>query len=78
MADYDKISDDGKVKVFAMTKELMDQTRLIIRKSVEGSLRNPRAADLDAARDALAESVSRFLLQRTLKRPIVIPVIVSV
>ena len=59
-------------------KELMDQTRLIIRKSVEASLRNPRAADLDAARDDLAESVARFLLQRTLKRPIVIPVIVSV
>ncbi|MBI2612421.1 ribonuclease J [Candidatus Kaiserbacteria bacterium] len=59
-------------------KELMDQTRLIIRKSVETSLRNPRSADLDAARDDLAESVSRFLLQRTMKRPIVIPVIVSV
>ena len=59
-------------------KELMDQTRLIIRKSVEGAMRNPRAADLDAAREDLAESVSRFLLQRTMKRPIVIPVIVSV
>ena len=59
-------------------KDLMDQTRLIIRKSVEGSLRNPRAADLDAAREDLAESVSRFLLSRTMKRPIVIPVIVSV
>jgi ribonuclease J len=59
-------------------KDLMDQTRLIIRKSVETSLRNPRAADLDAAREDLAESVSRFLLQRTMKRPIVIPVIVSV
>ena len=59
-------------------KELMDQTRLIIRKSVEVSMRNPRAADLDAARDDLAESVARFLLQRTQKRPIVIPVIVSV
>ncbi|HWP61617.1 MAG TPA: ribonuclease J, partial [Candidatus Paceibacterota bacterium] len=59
-------------------KDLMDQTRLIIRKSVETSMKNPRAADLDNARDDLAESVSRFLLQRTLKRPIVIPVIVSV
>ncbi len=59
-------------------KDLMDQTRLIIRKSVEGSLRNPRAADLDAAREDLAESVARFLLQRTMKRPIVIPVIVSI
>lgn len=59
-------------------KELMDQTRLIIRKSVEQSMRNPRMADIDAAREDLAESVSRFLLQRTMKRPIVIPVIVSV
>ncbi len=41
-------------------------------------MKNPRAVDLDNARDDLAESVSRFLLQRTLKRPIVIPVIVSV
>lgn len=59
-------------------KDLMDQTRLIIRKSVETSMRNPRAADLDKARDDLAEAVSRFLLQRTMKRPIVIPVIVSI
>ncbi len=59
-------------------KDLMDQTRLIIRKSVETSMRNPRAADLDNAREDLAENVSRFLLQRTMKRPIVIPVIVSI
>jgi ribonuclease J len=59
-------------------KDLMDQTRLIIRKSVETSMKNPRAADLDGARDDLAENVSRFLLMKTQKRPIVIPVIVSV
>lgn len=59
-------------------KDLMDQTRLIIRKSVEGSMKNPRAADLDAAREDLAENVSRFLLMKTQKRPIVIPVIVSI
>ena len=59
-------------------KDLMDQTRLIIRKSLEQSMRNPRAADLDRAREELSDAVSHFLLQRTLKRPIVIPVIVSV
>jgi len=59
-------------------KELMDQTRLIVRKSVETSMKNPRSADLDRARDDLAEDVARFLLQRTQKRPIVIPVIVSI
>jgi ribonuclease J len=59
-------------------KDLMDQTRLIIRKSVETSMRNPRASDLDNAREDLADAVSQFLLQRTMKRPIVIPVIVSI
>lgn len=59
-------------------KDLMDQTRLIIRKSVETSLQHARTPDLDAAREELADAVARFLLQRTMKRPIVIPVIVSV
>lgn len=59
-------------------KDLMDQTRLIVRKSVETAMRNPRAADLDGARDDLAEDVARFLLLKTQKRPIVIPVIVSI
>jgi len=45
---------------------------------VETSMKNPRSADLDNAREDLAESVARFLLQRTMKRPIVIPVIVSI
>lgn len=58
-------------------KDLMDQTRLIVRKSVESSLKPPRT-DLDRARDDLADSVARFLLQQTQKNPIVIPVIVSV
>jgi ribonuclease J len=59
-------------------KDLMDQTRLIIRKSVETSLHSSRTADIDAARDDLADAVAKFLLQRTQKRPIVIPVIVSI
>ncbi len=58
-------------------KDLMDQTRLIVRKSVEHSLRNPHA-DVERARDDLAEDVSKFLLSRTQKRPIVIPVIVAI
>ena len=59
-------------------KDLMDQTRLIVRKSVEDSMHNPRTADLDVAREELADAVARFLLSRTMKRPIVIPVIVSI
>ncbi|NBV76826.1 ribonuclease J [bacterium] len=58
-------------------KDLMDQTRLIVRKSVEASLRNPRV-DADRARDDLSDAVAQFLLARTMKRPIVIPVIVTI
>jgi len=59
-------------------KELMDQTRLIVRKTVEQTLKRPRGGDLEDARADLAEAVTHFLLQKTQKRPIVIPVIVSV
>lgn len=59
-------------------KDLMDQTRLIVRKSVEGSMRPPKGGDLDRARDDLSDAVARFLLQQTHKNPIVIPVIVSI
>ena len=59
-------------------KDLMDQTRLIVRKAVEDAMNNPRKSDLEDARVELAEAVSHFLLQKTQKRPIVIPVIVSV
>jgi len=59
-------------------KDLMDQTRLIVRKSVETSMHDTRSADIDVAREDLAEAVAKFLMQRTLKRPIVIPVIVTV
>jgi ribonuclease J len=59
-------------------RDLMDQTRLIIRKSVEYSLRPPKTRDLDRAREDLADAVANFLLQQTQKRPIVIPVIVSI
>ena len=59
-------------------RDLMDQTRLIIRKNVEYSLRPPKTRDLDRAREDLADAVANFLLQQTQKRPIVIPVIVSI
>lgn len=59
-------------------KDLMDQIRLIIRKSVENSFRHPASVDIDAARNDVAEQVSRFLLQKTQKSPIVMSVIATV
>ena len=50
----------------------------IISKSVEHALHPPKTQDLDRAREDLADAVAHFLLQQTQKRPIVIPVIVSI
>ena len=60
------------------SQELLGQTRLIIKKSVEEAFRTSRKADIDAIKNELTDVVSHFLLQETHKNPIVIPVIVGV
>lgn len=67
-------------------QELLRQVRIIIKKSVEdatarmpvrpeGQSGNP--ADFDQIKAALGESISKFLYQKTGKRPLVIPVILG-
>ncbi len=67
-------------------QELLRQVRIIIKKSVEeGAARNParqmtdgNPVDFDYIKAGLGETVSKFLYQKTEKRPLVIPVILSV
>ena len=59
-------------------QELLRQVRIIIRKSVEERERVGGSVDLDLIKADLGESVSKFLYQKTSKRPLVIPVILSV
>ena len=66
-------------------QELLRQVRIIIKKSVEdGAARMPHHAaggnplDFDHIKANLGETVSKFLYQKTEKRPLVIPVILSV
>ncbi len=65
-------------------QELLRQVRIIIKKAVEdtmmrGSARdNGRQIDFDHIKAELGETVSKFLYQKTEKRPLVIPVILSV
>ncbi|HEV7424146.1 MAG TPA: ribonuclease J, partial [Candidatus Paceibacterota bacterium] len=67
-------------------QELLRQVRIIIKKSVEDStakipLRpdsNGNGIDFDHIKAGLGETVSKFLYQKTEKRPLVIPVILSV
>jgi ribonuclease J len=60
------------------SQELLGQTRLIIKKTVEDALKRSRKVDIDAVKSELTDVVSQFLLQQTHKHPIVIPVIVGV
>jgi len=60
------------------SQELLGQTRLIIKKTVEDKFKNSRKVDIDAVKDEVTDVVAKFLLQETHKNPIVIPVIVGV
>ncbi len=59
------------------SQDLLQQTRLIIKKTVEDNTKGMNPIDFDYIKEKVAGSVSRFLLQKTAKRPIVIPVILG-
>ncbi len=64
-------------------QELLRQVRMVIKKTVEeAAARSSRSAggpiDFDFIKNSLGETVSKFLYQKTAKRPLVIPVVLNV
>ena len=61
-------------------QELLRQVRIIIKKSVEDETAKMSitSIDFDHIKSSLGETVSKFLYQKTEKRPLVIPVILGV
>ena len=62
-------------------QELLRQVRIIIKKSVEdATIKMPSGnpLDLDYIKNALGETISKYLYQKTAKRPLVIPVVLTV
>lgn len=59
-------------------QELLRQVRIIIKKTVEDATTNMKPIDFDIIKNSVGETVSKFLYQKTVKRPLVIPVILSV
>lgn len=59
-------------------QELLRQVRIIIKKSVEDVAIKNNSIDLDYIKANLGETVSKFLYQKTAKRPLVIPVVLSI
>jgi ribonuclease J len=60
------------------SQELLSETRHIIKRSIEGITVGANPINFDYAKNAVNEDVSRFLFQKTAKKPIIIPVILSV
>lgn len=60
------------------SQELLHQARLVIKNTVETSTRNMNPINVDFIKTNITDDVSRFLLQKTAKRPIVIPVLLTI
>lgn len=60
------------------SQELLQHTRLIIKKNIEDSTRGMNPINFDFIKNNVTEAVSQFLFQKTAKHPIVIPVILGV
>jgi len=59
------------------SQELLNQTRLIVKKTIEDTTEGMNPINLEYTKNALVDNVSRFLFQKTNKRPIVIPVLIG-
>ncbi|MEK7088762.1 MAG: ribonuclease J [Patescibacteria group bacterium] len=59
-------------------QELLRQVRIIIKKGVEDIAIRNNLIDIDHIKANLGETVSKFLYQKTAKRPLVIPVVLSI
>lgn len=59
-------------------QQLLSEARVLIKKTVEKNTENMHPIDLDIVKDELADTVSGFLLQKTQKAPMVIPVLIGI
>ena len=60
------------------SQDLLRQARFLAKKTVEDLTKGMRPIDFDYVKDGVTDAMSRLLFQETAKRPIVIPVILSV
>lgn len=60
------------------SQELLHHARIIIKNTVEDSTKGMNPINIDYVKGAISDNVSKFLLQKTAKRPIVIPVLLTI
>jgi len=59
------------------SQELLQQARIIVKKTIEDGTKNQQPVNFDFVKNEVTDAVSRFLFEKTNKRPIVIPVILG-
>jgi ribonuclease J len=75
-----KKSPDIISRGFIYLKEnqgLLDEARDLIRKTVENEIKGKKKIDFDPIKEAVSKQVSKFLVRKTDKEPVVIPVILT-
>ncbi len=59
-------------------QDLLHEVRMLIKDTAEKATRGQNPINADFVKDAITDAVSKFLLQKTAKRPMVIPVILTI
>jgi ribonuclease J len=59
-------------------QQLLSEARVLIKKTVEKQTEHMHPIDLEMVKDELTDAVSNFLLQKTQKNPMVIPVLIGI
>ncbi len=60
------------------SQDILNQARILIKKTVEDSTRNMYPVDLDYVKNVLTDTIASFLFTKTNKAPMVIPVLIGV
>ncbi len=60
------------------SQELLHNARIIIKNTIEESTKGMNPINMDYVKTNISDNISKFLLQKTAKRPIVIPVILTI
>ncbi|MFT7506884.1 MAG: ribonuclease J [Acidimicrobiales bacterium] len=59
-------------------QQLLSEARVLIKRTVEKNTEGMHPIDLDMVKDELADTISGFLMQKTSKSPMVIPVLIGI
>ena len=60
------------------SQDLLHEVRLLIKETVEKATRGQNPINIDFVKDSITDAVSKYLMQKTAKRPMVIPVILTI